>query len=149
MLARAVRTTQAAADRAFAKVVASGMLRRDGGTATTPSFSQEYCDAMLLAYLETAAWREANMKLIPVWYRIQWTGRRMDELLMHALLAQGRRERELGEKCYDDDDSDSDLSEGPQVWEAQDVDVPGHAARVWRAGGLARRGERNGRRWWP
>ncbi|KAH8756117.1 hypothetical protein F5883DRAFT_570394 [Diaporthe sp. PMI_573] len=117
VLARAVRTTQAAADRAFAKVVASGILRRDGGTATTPSFSQEDCDAVLLAYLkETAAWREGNMKLIPVWYRIQWTGKKIDELLMHTLLAQGRRKRELGEKCdnHDDSDSDSDLSDGPR-----------------------------------
>lgn len=113
VLARGVRRTQPAADRAFAKVVASGILNDEHGT---PPPSQEHRDAVVRTYLEeTEEWREANLEVIPVWYRERWIGGRIVKLTKYAMVEGWRRKRESG-KSYNSvnnsvsvSDSDSDV----------------------------------------
>ncbi|KAL2285924.1 hypothetical protein FJTKL_07416 [Diaporthe vaccinii] len=107
VLARGIRRTQPAADRAFAKVVASGILNNEPGT---PPPWQENRDAVVRTYLEeTKEWREANLEVIMVWYRERWIGGRIVKLTKYAMVEGWRRKRESGKSYNSVSDSDNDL----------------------------------------
>ncbi len=92
--------------------MASGILTDEPGT---PPPEQGDRDAVVRTYLEESKeWREANLELIPVWYRERWTGSRIGKLLKYAMEERRRHVRESG-KSYNSD------SDGPVTAIAKDM----------------------------
>jgi hypothetical protein len=81
--ARTVRKTQHGAERAFEKVLTSGIL--EDPKAGTPATPWSRCKAVLREFLkDTCEWREANLDLVVLWYREKWSGSTMNELKNHS-----------------------------------------------------------------